>query len=156
MRLDRIDFGILEALQNNARLSNKELASQVGLAPSSCLERVRRLRQNGLFEGFHAHVDPRKVGVGLQAMVTIRLSKHTRVNALSFRDYARSQPEVMQIFHVAGSNDFLIHLVVRDAEHLRGLALDAFTNRPEVSYIETSIIFEHVRNPTLPVFVDEE
>lgn len=155
MRLDRIDFGILEALQKNARLSNKELAAHVGLAASSCLERVRRLRGAGFFNGFHAHIDPRKVGVGLQAMVAIRLSKHTRANALSFRDYARSHPEVMQIFHVAGSNDFLLHLVVRDAEHLRVLALDAFTNRPEVSYIETSIVFEHVRNPTLPIFLED-
>ena len=156
MRLDRIDCEIIRLLQNNARISNKELAAQVNLAPSTCLERVRRLQAGEVFEGFHAHIRARSVGIGLQAMIAIRLSKHTRTNALSFRDYALSCPEVTDVYHLAGENDFLVRVVVRDTDHLRTLAMDAFTNRPEVSYIQTAIIFEHVRNPVLPVFLDLE
>ena len=66
--LDRIDFDILAALQNDGRLSNKELAAKVGLAPSSCLERVRALRESGVLRGFRAEVDPEALGIHLQAI----------------------------------------------------------------------------------------
>ena len=79
--LDRIDCTILEALQNDARLSNKELAARVGLAPSSCLERVRRLREDGILRSAHFVVDPHALGIGLQAMIAIRLHKHDREGA---------------------------------------------------------------------------
>ena len=76
--MDGIDFGILHELQNNARLSNKELAAKVKLAPSSCLERTRRLSAQGVLRGFHADVDPAALGVGLQAMIHVRLARHSR------------------------------------------------------------------------------
>jgi DNA-binding Lrp family transcriptional regulator len=72
MALDRIDFAILAALQNDGRLTNKELAGRVGLAPSSCLERVRRLREAGTLRGSHAEVDPAVLGIGLQALLAVR------------------------------------------------------------------------------------
>ena len=75
--LDRIDRAILAALQQNARLANKELSARVGLAESSCHERVKRLVQSGVLRGFHAEVDPRALGVGLQALVAVRLARHT-------------------------------------------------------------------------------
>jgi DNA-binding Lrp family transcriptional regulator len=76
--IDRIDGRILDELQKNARLSNKELAGRVGLAPSSCLERVRRLRRDGVPRGFHAEVDPGALGIGLQALIAVRLARHSR------------------------------------------------------------------------------
>ena len=77
-RLDRTFERIIALLQKNARLSNKELAAHVGLAPSSCLERVRSLQEAGVFKGFHADVDPKALGIDLQAMIAIRLSGHSR------------------------------------------------------------------------------
>jgi DNA-binding Lrp family transcriptional regulator len=76
--LDRIDFALLAALQKDARLSNKELAARVALAPSSCLERVRRLREEGVLTGFRAQVDPRALGIAMQALVFVRLARHAR------------------------------------------------------------------------------
>jgi DNA-binding Lrp family transcriptional regulator len=76
--LDRIDRALVRALQKDARLSNKELAAQVGLAPSSCLERVRRLRRTGVLRGFHADVAPEALGVGLQALIAVQLRQHSR------------------------------------------------------------------------------
>ncbi|HET7294714.1 MAG TPA: Lrp/AsnC family transcriptional regulator [Vicinamibacteria bacterium] len=149
--LDRIDLALLAALQGDARLSNKELAARVGLAPSSCLERVRRLRRAGVLRGFRAQVDPAALGIGMQALVFVRLSRHARQHVQGFRRHALSLPETLGLYHVAGHNDFLVHVAVRDANHLRDLALDAFTTRREVARMETHLIFEHVAKPALPV-----
>ena len=127
--MDRIDAGILAALQNDGRMSNKELAAEVGLAPSSCLERVRRLQDRGVITGFHAEVDPAAVGVTLQAFVSVRLAQHSRSIVDTFRDHIVSLPEVVSVYHVAGQEDFVVHVAVRDAEHLKDLTLDGFVDR---------------------------
>lgn len=150
--LDRIDCEILTALQKNARLPNKDLAERLGIAQSTCLERVRRMVEEGILTGFHARVDPKAVGIGLQALVAIRLSRHSRELVEAFRAHALSVPEVVALYHLSGANDFLLHVVVRDAEHLRELALTAFTERPEVAHMETALVFEHVSKALLPVY----
>jgi DNA-binding Lrp family transcriptional regulator len=148
--LDRIDFEILAALQNDARLSNKELAARVGLAPSSCLTRVRRLLRERVLRGFHARVEPAALGVGLQALVFVRLARHSRRQVEAFRRHALSLPQTVAVYHVSGRHDFLVHVAVRDADRLRDLTMDAFTTRREVGQIETHLIFEHVQRPELP------
>lgn len=152
MNLDRIDFAILDHLQNNARLSNKELAAAVGLAPSSCLERVRRLTREGVVRGFHAEVSDHAFGVGVQAMIEVSLERHSREAVEVFTDYALNQvPEVIGLFHVTGEQDFFMHVAVRDADHLRDLLLDRFTTRPDVARLQTHIVFSHERRPLRPV-----
>lgn len=149
--LDRTNIAIVRHLQNNARLSNKELAAAVGVAPSTCLERVRRLQQDGVLRGYYADIDPAAVGIGMQAMVSVRLGQHSRPVVETFQAHALALPEVVQVFHITGANDFLVHVAVRDAEHLRDLALTAFTERPEVVHIETALLFAHYRAPGLPI-----
>ncbi len=150
--LDRIDFEIISALQKDARLSNKELAAKVHLAPSSCLVRVRRLRAMGALRGFHATVDPQVLGISMEAMVSIRLRRHSRDLIDSFQRYALGLPETVTVYHVGGASDFLVHVAVRGAAHLRDLALDAFSSRDEVEHMETAIIFGHASNRCLPNF----
>ena len=150
--LDRIDFEILAALQNDARISNKELAALVQLAPSTCLERVRRLRASGALRGFHADVEPAALGIGLEALVSVRIRRHSRSLLEEFEAHILAQPETANLFHVAGAYDFMVHVVVRDAAHLRELALEAFTTRPEVEHMETALVFDHKQNPALPNF----
>ena len=150
--LDRIDCEILAALQKNARLSNKELAARLGIAQSTCLERVRRMMEEGILRGFHARLDPHEIGIGLQALIAIRLSRHSRDLVEAFRAHALGVPEVVAFYHVTGADDFLLHVAVRDADHLREVALTAFTERPEVVRIETSLLFEHVPKPQWPVY----
>ncbi|MCA9682548.1 MAG: CHAT domain-containing protein [Myxococcales bacterium] len=91
--LDRIDHEILARLQNNARLSNKELAAEVGLAPSSCLARVQRLIRSGAVRGFHAEVDPKVMGVEMQALVFVRMARHQREAMQAFWDHLAALPE---------------------------------------------------------------
>ncbi len=157
--LDRIDFEIVRLLRNNARLSNKELAEHVGLAPSSCLVRVRGLRGDGVISGYHAEIDAQALGVGLQAMISVRLQRHSRDLVEAFRAHALGLEEVLHVYHVAGANDFLVHVWVRDSEHLRDVLMTSFTTREEVLHLETGLIFEHARNMNLPrylKFPDEE
>jgi len=154
--LDRTDRAIVGLLQKDARLSNKEIASRVGIAQSTCSERVRRLERTGVFEGFHADVDLRQLGVGLQAMIAVRLQRHETSQVGRFREYAERLPEVVAFYHMAGTDDFLVHVVVRDSDHLRDIAMGAFTAQPEVTHIETSIIFEHTRFLRLPHYDVEE
>lgn len=152
--LDRTDCAILRHIQKNARLSNKELAAAVGVAPSTCLERVRRLRARGVLRGFHADVEPAAVGVGLQAMVAVRLLQHDRARVEAFQAHALALPEVVQVYHTSGPNDFLVQVAVRDADHLRDLVLAAFTERPEVARLETALLFAHHRAPGLPILAE--
>jgi DNA-binding Lrp family transcriptional regulator len=149
--LDRIDREILSHLQHDARISNKELAAKVGLAPSSCLGRVRRLERTGALLGYHAEVDPRVYGVTLEALISVRLEKHARPAISAFERHLRTLPEVRDWSHLAGANDYLVHVAVRDAEHLRELVLAAFSARPEVAHLETSLIFSHRRNPAFGI-----
>ena len=149
-QLDRTDRELIAALQDDARLSNKALAARVGIAPSTCSERLKRLESNGVFRGFHADVDPTVLGIGLQAMITVRLRRHAAEEVEAFRTHASAMSEVVSVSHVTGRNDFVIHAVVRDADHLRQLAVSGFTTLPEVDHIETSLIFEHVGKGFLP------
>ena len=153
--LDRIDHQILALLRKNARLSNREIAEAVGLAPSTCLVRTRLLQQSGAITGFKAEVDPQALGVGLQAMIAVRLKRHYKPDVEAFRQHALDLPEVVRFYHVAGPIDFLVHVWTRDSEHLRDLAMTAFTAREEVSHIETELIFEHVSSAELPSFLED-
>jgi DNA-binding Lrp family transcriptional regulator len=151
--LDRIDFAILVVLQKNARVANNRLAETVGVAPSTCLERVRRLARLGVLRGHHADVEPGAFGIGLEAMIAVRLRTHSRDVVDSFRNHVVELPEVRSVFHVTGGDDFLVHVAVRDSDHLRDLALDSFTTRPEVDHIQTRLIFEFTPTWRLPVLV---
>ena len=150
--LDRIDYEILTLLQNNARISNKEIARIVGLAASTCLVRIRVLQTAGVITGFHAEIDPASLGVGIQAMIAVRLIRHFKPDVDAFRNHALGLPEVVQLYHVAGQIDFLVHVWARNSNHLRDLAMTAFTSREEVAHIETELIFEHIRSAEVPSF----
>jgi DNA-binding Lrp family transcriptional regulator len=154
LHLDRTDRAIIALLQDNARLSNKELAAGAGIAPSTCSERMKRLETAGVFSGFHAAVDPRVLGIGLQAMIAVRLRRHSAEEVEAFELHAEALPEVISLSHVTGPNDFLIRVVVRDADHLRQLAVSGFTTMREVDHIETALIFEHHEKGTLPDLSD--
>lgn len=153
--MDRIDSELLALLQKDGRMSNKELAAEVGLSPSSCLERVRRLRERGIITGYHAEVNPRTLGIGLQAFVAVRLAEHSRHAVDAFRDHLVSLPEVVSVYHVAGQEDFVAHVAVRDADHLKTLTLDGFTTRTEVDRLNTALVYEHVSETAWPNYVSE-
>jgi len=150
--LDRTDIAILRLLQNDARLTNKEIAAKVGLAPSSAHERLKRMRADGVLRGAHAEVDPAALGIGLEALLMIGLAKHKRETVDRFIREVAEISEVRSVFLVTGRHDLIVHVAVRGMAHLKDLALDRFTSRPEVNRMETSILFEAAYRHELPVF----
>ena len=154
--LDRTDFAILRLLQNDARLSVKEVAAAVGLAPTSAHGRIKQLRAAGVLRGAHVDVDPEALGIGLEALFMIELSKHERSTVDDILDELVNLPEVRFAFLVSGRYDLIVHVVVRNTRHLKDLALDHFPTRTAVTRIETSIIFDARRRYELPVFAPEQ
>ena len=150
MKLDRIDFEILDTLQKNARISNKDLAEANEISPSTCLERVRRLRTAGVIEGYHAVVDPSVLGIAVQAMISIRLRQHAKIDFDALIEEMSQAKEVVNVYLLAGDTDFLVHVAVKDVAHLRSVVVDNFTARYEVAHIDTALIFEYVKSPALP------
>ena len=148
--MDRIDALIVDALQKNARLSNKELASIIDLAPSSCHTRVRRLVAEGVLTGFHAEVSREAMGVGLEALLFVRLGQHSRPIVDAFQTYTHGLRQVIEVIHIAGAVDFVVRVAVPDANSLRDLVVDAFADRDEVAQIETSLIFDSTRRSSCP------
>lgn len=152
MQLDRIDFEILTILQKDGRVSNKVLANKVNLAPSSCHERVKRLMATGVIRGFHADLDTAQLGIGLQALVTVKLSaSSTRLFEVLKKDMVVLE-EYVAHYLVSGPNDLLIHVAVRDANHLRDFVLDRIASRDEVQHCETLLIFEADRSNAMPLY----
>lgn len=149
--IDRIDAEILRLLQNDARLSNKQLAAAIGLAPSSVHDRLKRLWREGVLTGVHANVDPKVMGVGLEALLLIGLAKHERATVDLLMEEVVKIPEVRSAHLITGRYDLVVHVVARDTRHLKDLALDQFTSRPSVTRIETSIIFETKTKYELPM-----
>lgn len=141
-QLDRTDLALLRCLQKDARISNKELAAAVGLAPSSCHERLKRLKATGVLKGAHAEIDFSALGFQLEALLFLALAKHTRDVVDDFLREVVKIPEVRSAFLVTGRHDMVVHVVVRDMRHLKDLALDQFTNRPGVTQIETSVVYD--------------
>jgi DNA-binding Lrp family transcriptional regulator len=147
--LDATDRAIIAHLQSNARMSNRALADAVSIAPSTCSERLNKLRDAGVFDGFHAEVNPEVLGLDIEALISIRLRRHGAPEVEKFTKSTDGMPEVKQIFHTSGGNDFLCHVIVRDAKRLRELVVNGFTTLPEVAHVETSLVFEHRSKPVL-------
>jgi DNA-binding Lrp family transcriptional regulator len=143
--LDAIDSALLAFLQNDARRTNRDLAQALGIAPSTCLERVRSLRRRGLVVGYHAQVDLTAIGRPLQALIAVRVRPPNRSVIDSFRAFVEQLPEVLSVFVVSGSDDFLIHVAVRDTDQLQALVLDKLTRRKELADVRTSLVYEHLR-----------
>ena len=147
VQLDPIDEAILEILSGDARIANKDLAQRIGIAPSTCLARVRALREAGVVRGFHAEIDLGALGRPLQAMVAVRLAVHAREQIEAFTRLVRDLPGVLSVFHLAGATDYLVWVAAADAQDLREFVVDHLATHPSVAHAETSLIYEHRRGP---------
>ena len=143
--LDEVDRRLLTLLHADARMSNSALADAVGIAPSTCHGRVRRLQVLGVIRGFHAEIDPAAIGLPLQAMVAVSLQSGARGKIRTFVQQIRSKPQVIDVYFLAGADDFLIHVAARDTDDLRSFVVDNLNADSDVAGTQTSLIFEHLR-----------
>jgi len=138
--MDAIDQRLLLALQANARIPNAELARQVELAPSSTLERVRRLEERGIIQGYRAILDPKALGYQVQAVVMINLRGHQAERIDTFESQVRALPEVRLCLNVTGRYDYLLLVMARDIEHLRQLVTQELAAVAGVQRQETFLV----------------
>ncbi|AWB91300.1 Lrp/AsnC family transcriptional regulator [Aeromicrobium chenweiae] len=143
--LDDIDARIVAALRSQGRLPNNALADKVGIAASTCLTRLRSLVDRGVIAGFHAEVDPAWLGRPIQAMIAVRLRSDARGSITEFSDRLAGMTEVLNVYFLAGADDFHVHVAARDPEDLRSFVVDHLSSAPEVALTETNLIFEHKR-----------
>jgi DNA-binding Lrp family transcriptional regulator len=143
--LDDTDLAILRVLGSDARVSNKELAERVGVAQSTCLARVRALRESGVIRGYYADIEPRALGHDLQAMIAIRLQPHARAAMGDLVTVLSRRNEVLDVYFVAGANDFLVHVATASTDELRRFVADHLNRDPSIAGTETNLIFEHTR-----------
>ncbi len=129
-------------LRSDADVTNKAMAAQLGVAESTCAYRVRQLRDRGIIQGTRVVLDLTLLGYPLQAMITVRLGSHNQALVKEFFDAIVMTPRVLQVFHVAGSADFLVHVAVENPEALRDIVLDHITVHRAVRQTETQLAFE--------------
>ena len=143
--LDDVDRRILNVLHDDARIPNSVLADVVGIAPSTCHGRLRRLQDIGVIRGFYTDVDPAAIGRPLQAMISVSLQSHARGRIRHFIHEIRKLPQVIDVYFLAGADDFILHVAARDTEDLRSFVVENLNADPDVAGTQTSLIFEHLR-----------
>ncbi|MFB6723683.1 Lrp/AsnC family transcriptional regulator [Kribbella sp. NPDC056345] len=146
--MDELDTALLRILQNDARRTNRDMAAELGVAPSTCLERIRTLRDRGVISGYHAAVDLKAIDRAMQAIISIKLRPQAMAVATAFQDYVMQLPQTLDMFMVSGASDFLAHVAVKDAQALRDLVLD-LAKRQEIADIRSSVVFEHHHRTTV-------
>ncbi|MBK8468894.1 MAG: Lrp/AsnC family transcriptional regulator [Candidatus Phosphoribacter sp.] len=150
--LDGIDRALIDALRADGRASNVALAAQAGIAESTCIGRVRSLRERGIVRGFTARVDMSAVGLPIEAMVAVRLAGTDRARVDAFGEHVSRLPGVLAAYNVSGAEDFLVHLVAESPDTLRGIVLDHLSGHPGVVHVHTSLIFRtHEGRQALPM-----
>jgi Lrp/AsnC family leucine-responsive transcriptional regulator len=148
--LDEIDRQLLEILQNEGRTSNADLARRVSMAPSAVFERVRRLEQRGVIQGYGAHLEPKSLGRGLLAFVLVRSDERT--GEISTGEALAREPEVLEVHHVAGEDSYLVKVRVRDPESLGRLLRERFGAIATVRSTQSTIALETIKESwVLPV-----
>jgi Lrp/AsnC family leucine-responsive transcriptional regulator len=144
--IDRIDRKILIALQKNGKISNVELSQQVGLSPSPCLERVKRLEQQGYIKGYVALLNPEMLGAAMLVFVEITLSKTSVDIFAEFSAAVQDQDDIQECHLVSGNFDFLLKARVADMSSYRKLLGDTLLRLPGVSESRTYVVMEEVKH----------
>ncbi|MXQ11829.1 Lrp/AsnC family transcriptional regulator [Microvirga makkahensis] len=143
--LDPIDLRILRALQADGRLTNQELADQVGLSPSPCLRRVRRLERDGFIRTYRAVLDRESIGLGLTVFVDIKVEKHSRENAMALQEALTALPEVVACHMVSGTADFIVEIVVADLKAYERLLTERLLTLPMIGDIRSNFALTQVK-----------
>jgi len=148
--MDELDLAILRELRRDARTTNRDVAAAVGLSATTALERTRNLRAQGVITGAHLDVDLPAMGLGVQALINVRIRPPSREVIEGFRDWVSALPQTLGVFVTTGNEDFVLHIAVRDNERLYAFVIDELTQRPEIADVRTSVVYEHIQNWELP------
>ncbi len=143
--MDHIDRHTLKALQKDGRKKNSELAKENGLAPSTMLDRVKKLEDKGILKGYRAVVDPSKLGLKAQGFACISLDRHRVKDIEVLEKEINKIPNVRASYHIAGRFDYLLHVVAPDLGDLGTLIKEKLATIPGMGKIETFIVYDEVK-----------
>ena len=137
--MDDVDRAILAVLEQHGRINNAELAARVGLSPSPCLRRVRRLEETGVIRGYRAVIDPAAVGRGLRVIAGVRLVRHGRADVVEFERAVVQLSEVVHCHHVTGNHDYLLQVEVADLPAYEDFHANRLASLPGVAAVNSYV-----------------
>ena len=143
--LDAIDCRIIAALQADGRLSNVELAERVGLSPSPCLRRLKRLEREGYIEAYRAILQRSRIGLGLTVFVGVKIEGHANERALTFEETVLAMPEIVACHMLSGDTDYLLEVVVPDLEHYQRFLVGKLLELPIVKDVRSNIAIQTLK-----------
>jgi Lrp/AsnC family transcriptional regulator, leucine-responsive regulatory protein len=141
-KMDEINERILRVLSRNGRISNLDLAAQIGLSPSACLRRVQEMERAGIITGYRAIVDPVKRGIGFVAYITVGLSEHTKAAQVAFERAVARAPEVREVHNITGTVEYLLRIEVADIAAYKHFHTDILGVIPQVSALTTFVVMD--------------
>ncbi|MGA2995420.1 Lrp/AsnC family transcriptional regulator [Bradyrhizobium sp.] len=149
---DALDRRIIAELQADARLTNVELAKKVGLSPSPCLRRVKRLEKAGVIEGYRGLLTRERVGLGMTVFISIKIEGHASEGADDFVSAVSAMAEVISFHLVSGETDYLLEVVVPDLAHYQRFLLDRLLNMPIVREVKSNFVIQtHKAGAPMPL-----
>ncbi|MCH2451001.1 MAG: Lrp/AsnC family transcriptional regulator [Gracilimonas sp.] len=156
IKFDSVDRNIIQVLQQEGRIANKELSERIGLTTTPTLERVRRLEREGVIEGYAAKVNKESVGRGFTAFVKVTLKVH-QLNLLEeFTSAIREIPEILACYHTTGDGDFLLQVVAKNTKDYEQLMRNKLTTLPDVERLHTSIVLNTIKEQSpIPVHYED-
>ncbi len=140
LAFDSCDKEIIDILQNDSSISNIELSKKIGLSPSACLSRTKRLKELGVIKQFATIIDEKKVGLEIVAFTFVNLSPHNRKTANAFLLKVKETPKILECYNVTGSWDYLLKIVSHDIASYRDFIMDSLLEFPGVNKIDTNIV----------------
>ena len=150
--LDEIDLKILEALQEDGRITNVDLAAKVGLTAPPCLRRVRTLEERGYITSYHAHLEPVSMGFTITVFAMVSLKSQAEADLLAFEAYVSALPEVRECHMLNGEIDFILKVVAADLRSFQQFLTSRLTQAPNVASVKTSLTIRTSKNlPGVPV-----
>jgi Lrp/AsnC family transcriptional regulator, leucine-responsive regulatory protein len=145
---DKTDRKILDALQGDARITNVELAQKVGLSPSPCLQRVRRLQHSGLISRYVTLLNPLALGLTVSVFIQVSLERQVERALEGFERAIQSRPEVMECYLMTGDADYLLRVVVPDVQSLERFIVNYLSKIPGIASIKSSFALKQVKYKT--------
>jgi Lrp/AsnC family transcriptional regulator, leucine-responsive regulatory protein len=152
MKLDKIDFNILKSLQERGRITNAQLAADVGLSPAPTLERVRKLETLGMIESYHAQLNPEKVGFAITVYIEVRLNYHSHFKIEQFIETINGLPEIVEAYHITGDGDFLLKMYTQSISEYQKFVVDKLSKIDGVGHIQSKVVLSAIkRDMCLPI-----
>ena len=155
MKLDRIDLKIIDILQSDGRITNLELADRIGLSPTPCLKRIKKLEAAGIIAGYSAIIDPLAAGYEIRAFILVQINKHTRQAGDEFAAAVRRSPAIVESHMISGKLDYLLCIYARNLSHYEEIMQDHVSELPHLASVESLFVLNAASQPRPKISLDD-